>query len=235
MEAKELIAYIDLTSLNDDDTPEDIAALCQRAITPLGSVAAVCVYPKFVSQAVAELKGTGIQIATVANFPTGDDRLHYCIQQIQQAIEDGANEIDVVMPYGQFLSGDSETVSQYLRSCHSICHNKATLKVILETGELIAAEVILAAAELAIASGADFIKTSTGKVSVGATHAAAEAMLTAIKQHPEKNVGLKLSGGVRTVKQVMEYISLIDAEMGKQWITPATFRIGASKLLDDIL
>lgn len=233
MDAQKIISLIDYTSLNDTDTLETITALCQNAQTTLGNVAAVCIYPKFVQHAKSLLAKTNIPVATVVNFPSGNDALGDCLNLIHGAIRDGADEIDVVMPYTLFLSGKIAACEDFLKRCRSACGNKI-LKVILETGALKTKEKITAASNLAIQSGADFLKTSTGKIAVGATLEAMEVMLHAIRAS-EKMVGCKISGGVRTVEQAEQYLALAEKIMGKAWLTPKTFRIGASQLLMNLL
>ncbi len=231
----ELIPFIDLTSLNETDTQEKIIALCKEAVTPIGSVAAVCIYPAFIKSAKQALVGTRIKIATVANFPSGDFPLPDCLEDIKSAIQAGADEVDVVMPYRNYLNGNTRDVLEFLQACRGICGPSVIYKVILETGELVNVDVIAGAAEIAIESGADFIKTSTGKTDTGATHHAVEAILDAIKNFPQKKVGLKVSGGIPKVEQAMEYFYLIADKMGKEWMSPKTLRFGASQLLKDIL
>lgn len=225
--AKKLIHYIDLTRLETHDSPEAIDQLCQKAVTPFGDVAAVCVYPDFITRAKNALANTNVRLATVANFPLGDHTLDETIILIQKAIQAGADEIDVVMP----REGD---VAAYLVQCRLACANRI-MKVILETGALKEEKAIFEASVLAIQSGADFLKTSTGKIKIGATLSAAKTMLTAIQQFPKKTVGIKLSGGVRDEKTARDYWDLVASRMGEQWITPRTFRIGASSLLDELL
>jgi len=234
MSPRDIILLIDLTSLNESDTNETIKTLCRQALTPLGPVAAVCIYPKHVAFAKKTLLGASVGIATVANFPHGNGSAKDCITEIKFAMQAGADEIDVVMPYHDYLKGKIEDTSQFLQTCRDACAGHI-YKVILETGALGDVNVIRRAAELAIEAGADFIKTSTGKTTVGATLQAAEVILNVIKQFPNKTVGLKISGGVRTCDQAMEYINLAVQNMGRDWITPRTMRFGASQLLQDIL
>lgn len=233
--AKRLIPLIDLTRLIEHDRDESIRELCQTAQTSQGPVAAVCIYPNFVPLAKQCLQQTSIQIAAVANFPTGNEMLNDCIEEIEIALQHGANEIDVVLPYQRYLDGEVNDVRDFLQTCRGVCEKPVILKVILETGALINPEVIADATDLAITCGADFIKTSTGKINVGASVNAAMAILDVIQQYPKKNVGLKLSGGIQTVAQAAEYIDLIEKKMGRSWISPRTLRFGASRLLQDIL
>lgn len=234
VDAARIISLIDLTSLNDNDTEQSILQLCAKATTTLGNVAAVCVYPQFVKTANSALQNTSIKIATVANFPHGNDDHASVLNSIKQSITDGANEIDVVMPYQTFLAGDKNTVHEFLQACKQICGAHIPLKVILETGAIQDAALINEATKVAIEAGADFIKTSTGKIPIGATLEAATAILLAIK-HTERHVGLKVSGGVRTAEQAIQYLHLAELMMGQDWISPKNFRIGASGLVDVLL
>ncbi len=230
----ELIPYLDLTRLEDNDSIEFIEELCQKARTPFGDVAAVCIYPAFVKHVKLILEGSDIRVATVANFPGGDYSCNETLNIINNALQSGADEIDVVLPYHDFLSGRNEKVYDFLVECRQICENKL-MKVILETGALQNPEFIKRASEIAIEAGADFLKTSTGKIKMGASLEAAKIMLQVIQQYEDKNVGLKISGGVRTVAEAKKYWDLVIKTMGADWISPRTFRIGASALLDDIL
>lgn len=230
--AQRCIPLLDLTSLNDTDNDSVITQLCTQALTPLGSVVAVCVYPQFVKLAKHLLNNTQVRIATVANFPAGEFDIDATLITIAQALKDGADEIDVVMPYRTYLAGDQTMLEPFVKVCKQTCGD-ATLKVILETGALQQAEVIYAASCAAIAGGADFLKTSTGKVAVGATLEAAAVMLWAIKESGQK-VGFKAAGGVRTVEQAAEYMQLAELMMGANWISPKTFRLGTSSLLEKL-
>lgn len=225
-----MLSFIDLTSLNENDTPETITALCHQAKSSDTSPAAVCVFPHFVEHAVSLLKGSGIKIATVANFPSGENTLESVMHSIQQSIKNGAEEIDVVFPYRAYLSGNKKYSCHFIQSCKEGCGESIVLKVILETGALQELSLISDASELLIDVGADFLKTSTGKISIGATLPAAEVMLQSIKKS-RKNVGFKASGGIRTLAQATEYRELANQIMGKAWVTPAHFRIGTSKNL----
>jgi len=240
--AKRAIPMLDLTSLNDDDTAETIASLCQRACTPAGSVAAVCVYPRFVAQAVAALDGSGIKVATVVNFPAGDASIESIQLDARLALEAGADEIDVVLPYRAYLEGRRQQSIAVLEAVCTLCHeqarDRAQVKVILETGRLKDSAIILAASRDAIDAGVDFLKTSTGKTETNATLDACVAMLQAIDENTERGgrtVGLKVSGGIRDTLDAARYLALADAAMGGHWATPATFRFGASSVLDALL
>jgi deoxyribose-phosphate aldolase len=223
---------IDLTSLSEDDTPEKIRALCQQAVTPYGHVAAICIYPIFIPLVRQLITHPDIKIATVANFPTGNEDTDATVEDIHQSIEAGANEIDVVIAYEKIDS--PKLIEESLKKYRDACAKNITLKVILETGELKTPERIRLASQLAINAGADFIKTSTGKVPIGATLEAAKIMLTVIKES-HLPVGLKVSGGLRTVEQAELYRHCVIEMMGQAWLSPAHFRIGASTLLQQVL
>jgi len=232
--AARVIPLIDLTSLNDNDTEQSVLQLCAKSKTSLGNVAAVCIYPQFVKTAKNALQSSNIKIATVANFPYGNDDHTSALNSIKQSIADGADEIDVVMPYQTFLAGDKNTVHEFIHACKQVCGTHIILKVILETGAIQKTSLIKEATEIAIEAGANFIKTSTGKIPVGATLEAAATILLTIKQ-TGRSVGFKASGGVRTAEQAAQYLHLAELILGKDWISPQSFRIGASGLLDILL
>ena len=193
----------------------------------------VCVYPKWVSYAVKMLAHTPTKVATVVNFPYGNAPQQAVGIQLEEAIADGASEIDVVFPYQAFLAGDKEQAYEFVSYCKSLC-GSALLKVILETGAFSDAALIAEAAILVAECGADFIKTSTGKIAIGATFEAAVAILVAITEVRAKcsqMIGLKVSGGIRSVQAASQYHLLAATLMGEKWLTPRHFRIGASQLL----
>ena len=198
-------------------------------------MAAVCVYPVFVKQSCQLLQGSGIKVASVAGaFPAGQSPIAVKLQEIQYALDEGADEIDMVISRGALLEGDYERVRNEVAAVSQLCKGK-TLKVILETGELPTSSHIAKAAELAIEGGADFIKTSTGKIAVGATLEAAEVMLNVIKNHHEntgKWVGFKAAGGISTPDEVLKYYRLAERIIGEKQITNQFFRIGASRLTE---
>lgn len=233
--ARRALGLIDLTDLNATSSDTAVAALCAKAATPFGKVAAICIWPRFVRGAKPLLAGSGIRIATVVNFPDGDEDCAPVVMETEKAIKDGADEIDLVFPYRAFKKGQHELAGEQIAIIASVCRGRALLKVILETGELRDQKLVKSASELAIAEGADFIKTSTGKVQVNATLASAETMLTAIKASGRRDVGFKPAGGIRTVEDAGAYLALADQIMGPDWTSPATFRFGASGLLDDCL
>lgn len=234
---KRVCSLIDLTSLNATDTEASIASFCEKANTPFGHVAAVCVYPKFTRLVADNFSNTSIKTATVANFPSGDNTLEDVLIEINNAIEDGAQEIDVVFPYNRYLAGERHYAQNFVNTCKIACGDDVTLKVILETGALGDITIIADAAYDALSSGANFIKTSTGKMAACATLEAAATMLLVIQHitpQLKHHVGLKVSGGIRTLSQAAQYIELADTIMGRDWVKPSTFRIGASKLMDEI-
>lgn len=231
----QILSLLDLTSLNEDDTPAVIDALCDNATQSIGKVAAVCVYPQFVAQSRARLpENNGINVATVVNFPTGDEPLADVLAQTQQALADCANEIDLVFPYKALQQGDTAAGEEMCSQIATLVHqHSSSLKVILETGALSPAE-IAQAAQIAIAAGADFLKTSTGKIAHGASLEASAILLDQIAQ-AKQPVGLKISGGVRDIATAQAYIAQAAAKMGEGWVQPENFRIGASSLLKELI
>lgn len=230
----QLIGLIDLTTLSDTDTDQSVRTLSEKAVTPHGAVACVCVFQRFVPVVKNTLGNSQVKIATVANFPAGNDDINATTADIARSISLGANEIDVVLPWHRFLAGDDDFVSEFIQACKATCGEKIPLKVILETGALITAESIRLASILAINAGANFIKTSTGKISIGATLNAAESMLLAIRD-TNPDVGFKASGGVRTIQDANAYRQLASDIMGPQWVDASHFRLGSSNLLTEIL
>lgn len=238
--AARVIGLIDLTNLSDDCSENDVVELCSRAHGPHGNVAAVCVWPRFVSRAVRELTATDVRVATVVNFPHGRDSVDQVVDSVKRCVADGADEIDLVIPYEKFRDssddeGDRAVVHMVAKVKESLPENRL-LKVILETGELRDRDLVDRAARLAVASGADFIKTSTGKTPVSATPEAVETMLSVLRESPriDRRVGIKPSGGIRTVDEAARYLAMADRIMGPDWATPETFRFGASGLLDAV-
>ncbi len=233
--AKRALGLIDLTNLNDDCTPENITDLCQRAQTKFGNTAAVCVFPAFVEKAKSLLEDTDIDVATVVNFPDGGTDIRAVMQETKSVVAHGADEVDLVLPYKAFKSGDRETAEGMLSTIRATTHGQAKLKVILETGELNDEALIADASKLALDEGADFIKTSTGKVNVNATPEAAEIMISAIKEFGDVTRGFKPAGGIRTVEDCGVYLGIAGRIMGPQWASKETFRFGASSVLQDVL
>jgi deoxyribose-phosphate aldolase len=232
--ARRALGLLDLTDLSETCTPAAIDRLCARAVTPHGAVAAVCLYPRFVAQARRLLSGTGVKIATVVNFPSGGEDTLAVIEETRQAVADGADEIDHVLAYRAFLEGRPGFAETQVIRVKEAC-GPAKLKVILETGEISDPAKIRAAAELALGAGADFLKTSTGKVKVNASLEAARIMLEVIAASGRRDVGFKPAGGIKSVEDAAAYLGLADAIMGSGWARPSTFRFGASSLLDSLI
>ncbi len=227
------LVCLDLTNLDEDCTAADVDALCARAQTRHGSVAAVCVWPRFVPQAKAALARTGIRVATVVNFPTGTATPEAAAGEAGAALAAGADEIDMVVPWQALKAGDTDAVRDAVRAVKA-ASGAAPVKAILETGALNDAALIGLAAERALDGGADFLKTSTGKAAAGATPEAAEILLAAIARHGG-TAGFKVSGGVRSLADAAAYLAIADRIMGAGWAGPRHFRIGASGLLDALL
>lgn len=238
------IRMIDLTTLEGQDTPGKVRALCAKARRPdptdgsVPSVAAVCVYPDLVSVARQSLAGTGINIASVATaFPAGRASLPVKLADTRDAVAAGATEIDMVIDRGAFLSGRYLEVFEEIRAVKEAC-GSAHLKVILETGELVTYDNVRRASWLAMLAGGDFIKTSTGKVAPAATLPVTLVMLEAVRDFRDgtgRQVGVKPAGGIRTTKDAIKYLVLINETVGQDWLDPAWFRLGASSLLNDLL
>ena len=238
------VRMMDLTTLEGADTPGKIAALCSKAVRPdpvdrtIPSVAAVCVYPSLVPVAKERLAGSGVKVAAVSTyFPSGQAPLDVKLRDVHDAVELGADEIDMVIDRGAFLSGRYAKVYDEVVKVKEAC-GEAHLKVILETGELGTYDNVRRASLLAMAAGADFIKTSTGKIGVNATLPAALCMMEAARDffhETGRAVGIKVAGGVRASKQAIQYLVLVYETLGPEWMTPDRFRIGASTLLNDVL
>ena len=238
------IRMMDLTTLEGADTPGKVTALCSKAVRPdpedrsVPSVAAVCVYPSHVATAVARLAGSGVKVASVATaFPSGQAPLEAKLVDTRAAVADGADEIDMVIDRGAFLSGRYGKVLDEIVAIKE-ASGPAHLKVILETGELGTYDNVRRASLLAIAGGADFIKTSTGKVSPAATLPVTLCMLEVIRDVHEETgrvIGMKPAGGIRTAKQAIQYLCVVHETLGVDWLTPDLFRFGASSLLNDVL
>lgn len=229
--ARRALALVDLTELGDAPSPDDIDRLCDRAVGPHGSTAAVCVWPRFATQAVQRLAGTGVAVATVVNFPAGGDDVAATVHETRRALDDGVDEIDLVLPYRSFLAGRHDVAAAMIDAVRAEVTPPRRLKVILETGSYPSLADVRAAAALAIEHGADFVKTSTGKTAVSATPEAVRAMLEVIRD-AGRAAGIKPSGGIRTLDDASSYLAIADEVMGPQWATAATFRFGASGLLD---
>jgi len=239
------ISMIDLTTLEGQDTPGKVRAICAKARRPdpadptAPQVAAVCVYPDLAHLAAAEVKGTGIHVASVATaFPSGRTSLEVKLADAKYAIEAGADEVDMVIDRGAFLAGDYQLVYDEIAAVREVVEGTAHLKVILETGELVTLDNVRRASWLAMLAGADFIKTSTGKVTPASTPAVALIMLAAVRDFQlatGRHVGVKVAGGIRTAKDAIRYLVLVNEVAGPAWLTPRLFRIGASTLLNDLL
>lgn len=245
------VSMIDLTTLEGKDSPEKVRSLCRKALRPFDAdeavlgfrvpaVAAVCVYPSMVGAARELLDGTGVRVASVATgFPSGQYPIEIRLEDVRDAVRDGADEIDMVINRGAFLAGRYDEVADEIRRVAEACGG-AHLKVILETGELETYDNIRRASDIAIACvrDGDFIKTSTGKVSPAATMPVTLVMLEAIRDEllrSGRRIGMKPAGGIRTAKQALHYLVMVKETLGDGWLTPTMFRFGASSLLNDLL
>ncbi len=232
--ARLALACLDLTSLNEVDTEADIAVLCERAAGPHGRVAAVCVWPRLAAFARTHLP-PDIGVAAVANFPAGGSDIGLAVRDTGRIVQAGAQEVDVVLPWRALAAGDERVCTDLLAAVRRACEG-LVLKVILESGDLQHPALIRRASEIALAEGADFLKTSTGKTTTGATPLAAQVMLDSIAADAtaRARAGFKASGGVRTVADAARYIGLVADTLGSDAVSPMRFRIGASSLLGDI-
>src|SRR6476620_11553023 len=238
------VRMTDLTTLEGSDTPGKVAALASKAVRPdpsdasVPSVAALCVYPNMVPTAVERLRDTGVKVASVATaFPSGQSPLETKLDEVRWVVEHGADEVDMVIDRGAFLAGRYAKVYDEIVRVKEVC-GQTHLKVILETGELGTYDNVRRASLLAMAAGADFIKTSTGKIPSAATLPVALCMLEAIRDvHDETGrvVGFKPAGGVRAAKNAIQHLILVHETLGPDWLTPDRYRIGASSLLNDVL
>ena len=242
------ISMVDLTTLEGADTPGKVQALCTKAVRPdptdssVPSVGAVCVYNDMVATARVHLDligGAHVGVAAVSTaFPSGRASMAVKLQDTQDAIDAGASEIDMVIDRGAFLSGDYIGVFNEIVQIRELCGNKAHLKVIFETGELVTYDNVRKASFLAMAAGADFIKTSTGKIAPAATPPVVLVMLEAVRDFfsmTQKRIGVKPAGGIRNTKDAIKQLVLVNETAGPEWLTPSLFRIGASALLNDLL
>ena len=242
--AKRLISSLDLTTLEGKDTKDSVLKLCGKAKTPsygnneIPSCAAVCVYPVFIKAVKENLKGSTVKTASVATgFPSGQYHREVKLLDVEMCLKDGADEIDMVISRGEFLSGNYRFVFDEIKTIKSLCGN-VYLKVILETGELGSFENIRKASFIAMEAGADFIKTSTGKINPAATLPVTLVMLESIGQFYRmtgKKIGIKPAGGIRTANDAFGYFSLVSNVLGEEWLNNKLFRIGASSLLDSLL
>ncbi len=243
------ISMVDLTTLEGADTPGKVRSLCAKAVRPdpsdrsCPSAAAVCVYPDLVPEAVARVAGTGVQVASVATaFPSGRASLDVKLADTREAVAAGADEIDMVIDRGAFLAGDYAVVYTQVAAVRDACRRSdgsyAHLKVILETGELRTYDAVRRASWLAMLAGADFVKTSTGKVQPAATLPVTMVLLQAVRDFRASTgrvVGVKPAGGIRTSKDALRYLVMVQEVAGPEWLDPALFRFGASSLLNDLL
>ncbi len=238
------ISMMDLTTLEGKDTPGKVAFLCRKAMQPIDPrydvppCAAVCVYPNFVRVAKKFLGESGVKVASVATaFPSGLMPLRLKLEEVRSAARDGADEIDMVIDRGRFLAGDYERVADEIAATREAC-GEAHLKVILETGELQTYDNVRRASDIAMRNGADFIKTSTGKINPAATMPVTLVMLEAIRDYFYETgirIGMKPAGGIRTAKQSLAYLVMVKETLGDDWLTPDLFRFGASTLVNDVL
>lgn len=238
------VGLLDVTTLEGADSVGKVRQMCGKALRPLpedfsvGPAAAVCVYPRMVKVAAQEVAGTPVRVASVAtSFPSGQMRLKERLAEIRYAVGEGADEIDMVISRGQFLQGEYRAIFDEIARCKEAC-GVAHLKVILETGELGSYDQVRWASDLAMAAGADFIKTSTGKVSPAATLPVTLVMLQAIEDFYERTgrmVGMKPAGGISNAKLALQYLVMVKEVLGPKWLTPEWFRFGASSLTNDLL
>lgn len=238
------LSMIDLTTLEGMDTPNKVKQLCYKAmhlhdvLPGLPTVAAICVYPPFVKLAKQALGDSGVKVASVATaFPSGHSTRAVKLADTKLAVRSGADEVDMVISRGRFHSGDYNFVFDEIAAIKEAC-GEARLKVILETGELGTLDKVRQASDIAIAAGADFIKTSTGKISPAATMPVTLVMLHAIRDHYDRTgemVGMKPAGGIRTAKQALHYLMMVKEELGEEWLDNHWFRFGASSLANDVL
>lgn len=236
-DALSILTTLDLTSLGENDSTANIRALCEKAKTPFGSPAAICVYPEHINgvlNCLNELRLSNTKIATVVNFPDGSTNAGRAERETKRAIAVGATEIDLVFPYSAYLAGEQSATLAVLKSCRKACENDTVLKVILESGAFSDTSMLADACHLVLSEGANFLKTSTGKTSENASLEAARVMLEVIHRHGN-NSGFKASGGIRTLNDALPYRHLAEEICGACWATPEHFRIGASSLLDDLL
>ncbi|WP_194756076.1 deoxyribose-phosphate aldolase [Aliidiomarina indica] len=251
-QARLAFSLLDLTSLTDTETRADIEDLCAKAKWRdadgnLTCVAALCIFPRFLPWARRILDDKGlyhVRLATVTNFPHGDSDIDIAVKETLASIAYGADEIDVVFPYRALMSGDTDTPLRLVQACKAACGERAMLKVILETGELNSPKFIQEASAIAIAGGADFIKTSTGKVATNATPEAAEIMLGAIAAHratgdhqaaPVRPVGFKPAGGIRTLDDALVYMQAAQQTLGADAVRPSLLRLGASSVRSNLI
>ena len=241
---KLVLSMIDLTTLEGKDSPGKVKQLCYKAahlhdqFPNLPSVAAICVYPTMVPIAKETLEGTNINVASVATaFPSGMTSLEYKLEEVKMVVTAGADEVDMVISRGKFLQGEYNYVADEIAQVKEAC-GEAHLKVILETGELVTLDNVRLASDIAMEAGADFIKTSTGKVSPAATPPVVLVMLEAIRDYYKKTgkmIGMKPAGGISKAKLAIQYLVMVRETLGQDWLTSDLFRFGASSLANDVL
>lgn len=241
---KMAISMIDLTTLEGKDSEGKVSALCQKGIHPfegdndIPHVAAICVYPNMIKTAKKALHGSGVKVASVAtSFPSGQSPMKIKVDEVKKVVSLGADEVDMVISRGEFLSGNDEYIFNEVKAIKEACCD-VHLKVILETGELETYDNVRKASLISMLAGADFIKTSTGKVQPAATLPVTLVMLEAIRDFYEltgTKIGMKPAGGIRNTKEAIAYLCLVKETLGDEWLTPDLFRIGASSLLNDLL
>ncbi len=239
-----IMGFIDLTTLEGADTDEKVRAMCKKGMTidklglGLPNVAAVCVYPTLVATARKALEGSNLRVAAVAGaFPAGQSPIRIKVEEVKYTVDEGADEIDMVISRGKFLQGEYNLVFDEIAAIKEACGD-AHLKVILETGELQSATLIRRASEIAIKAGGDFIKTSTGKIQPAATEMAMMVMLDAIKDHyteTGKMLGIKPAGGIGDAATALRYYILTEETLGNDWLSKDWLRIGASRLVDNLI
>lgn len=235
--ARRALSLLELFVLNHDETEQRVAGVCRRAMTPLGPVAAVCVYPRFVCLARTLLdrqQTKELRVAAAVNFPAGGSNIALAVSELRAAVNAGADEVDVVYPYRALLTGDHQIGADLIQACRDACPSRVALAVTLETGELRDPQIIRHACSDAIQAGADFLKSGTGRSAQHVTPQAARIMLECIAEVGGQ-VGLKLAGGVRTLHEAQIFMELVRKRFGPQWLKPERLRLGASSLLDDLL
>ncbi|HWS68200.1 MAG TPA: deoxyribose-phosphate aldolase [Steroidobacteraceae bacterium] len=235
--ARRLMSLTDLTSLNESDDAASVLALSLLARSAPVKPAAVCIWARWIPVALEALRGAGIPVCAVANFPSGAADIESAVAETAAAVAAGASEVDVVFPYRALLAGDGRAGLGLVRGCREACAERALLKVILETGQLVSADNIRLAAEIAIEGGAHFLKTSTGKTQPAATPEAAAVLfdLIAVAGHHGRSIGFKASGGIRTIDDAAMYLTLYEQTFGSGSASPGNFRIGASALFKELL
>jgi deoxyribose-phosphate aldolase len=225
------LKLMDLTTLNDDDTDAKVIQLCHDAKSPVGNTAAICIYPRFIPIAKKTLREQGtpdVRIATVTNFPHGNDDVDIAVAETKAAVAYGADEVDVVFPYRALMAGNEQVGFDLVKQCKVACGDTVLLKVIIETGELKEEALIKKASQICIEAGADFIKTSTGKVPVNATPEYARMMLEVIRD-------MGVAKSVRTAEDAALYLAMADEILGDNWVDSRHYRFGASSLLTNLL